>query len=153
MNESKDMLQQLFDMQAKLNDHVSQGKCITDNSGAPLSMEFLTRQGASGEPLGPNSEVNEWLHKYLIAMEDESRELKQELLWKWWSKDSLDMQNIRVEIIDLLHFWISLAMTSGMTADDVFRLYQQKSQINFERQRKGYSRATKDHDDNLSVNL
>lgn len=63
------------------------------------------------------------------------------------------MQNIRVEVIDLLHFWISLAMTSGMTADDVFRLYQQKSQINFERQRKGYSRATKDHDDNLSVNL
>lgn len=152
MNE-KDMLQQLFEMQTKLNDLVSSNKNLTDNTGATLTMATLLKQGASGEPLGPNSEVNEWLHKYLIAMEDESRELKQELLWKWWSKDSLDMQNIRVEIIDLLHFWISLAMVSGMTADDVFRLYQQKSQVNFKRQEKGYSRATKDHSDNLSVNL
>ena len=153
VNESKDMFQQIFDMQTKLNDYVSKKKGITDHTGAPLTMSFLTGQGASGEPLGPNSEVNEWIHKYLLAMEDETRELKQELLWKWWSKDILDMQNIRVEIIDQLHFWVSLAMVSGMGAEDVFRMYQQKNQVNFDRQDNGYSRATKDHGDNLKVNL
>lgn len=152
-NESKDMLQQIFDMQSSLNDYVSRTKGITDHSGATLTMSFLTKQGASGEPLGPNSEVNEWLHRYLLAMEDETRELKQELLWKWWSKDTLDMQNIRVEIIDQLHFWVSLAMVSGMRAEDVFRLYQQKNKVNIDRQDSGYSRVTKNHLDNLAVEL
>ena len=38
------------------------------------------------------------------AMKEELCELDDELLWKWWSKDKIDMQNIRVELIDILHF-------------------------------------------------
>jgi dimeric dUTPase (all-alpha-NTP-PPase superfamily) len=95
--------------------------------------------------------VNEWLGKYLTALDDESRELREELLWKWWSKDHLDLQNIRVEIVDQLHFWISLALTAGMSASDVFDTYLQKNAINHARQEQGYSRANKNEGDNQSI--
>ena len=80
-----------------------------------------------------------------------SRELGEELLWKWWSKDSLSMQNIRVEIVDQLHFWVSLALTAGMDANKVFDIYSQKNQVNIDRQNKDYSKSNKNENDNLNI--
>ena len=100
----QDKLELLFKMQSDLNDFVFQKKEIKDSSGAILNTESLFKMGQIDTPKGPNSETNQWLSKYLEALNDESRELKEELLWKWWSKDSLNMQNIRVEIVDQLHF-------------------------------------------------
>src|SRR6185436_7737833 len=119
----------------------------------PLTMAALRAEARGGAPLGPNTLVNDWLGKYLTALDDESRELREELLWKWWSKDFLDMQNIRVEIVDQLHFWMSLAMTAGMDAESVFGVYMQKNAINFQRQETGYSKASKTEEDNRGVKV
>jgi dimeric dUTPase (all-alpha-NTP-PPase superfamily) len=145
-----DKLEQLFAMQTELNDRIFLKKDIRDRLGKTLTMATLM-QAAQGEALGPNTEVNDWLGRYLNALDDESRELREELLWKWWSKDTLDMQNIRVEIIDQLHFWISLALTSGLTAEAVFATYMQKNAINHRRQEQDYSRATKDENENREI--
>ncbi|NLO23682.1 MAG: hypothetical protein GX116_05040 [Fibrobacter sp.] len=147
----QDKLELLFKMQSDLNDFVFQKKEIKDSSGAILNTESLFKMGQIDTPKGPNSETNQWLSKYLEALNDESRELKEELLWKWWSKDSLNMQNIRVEIVDQLHFWISLALTAGMDADKVFDIYCQKNKLNIERQNKEYSKANKDEKDNQEI--
>ncbi len=136
-------------MQADLNDYVFKKKNIKDQEGQILTTEKLIESGKQ-ENIGPNTLTNEWLTKYLVALDDESRELREELLWKWWSKDTLNMQNIRVEIIDQLHFWVSLAMSAGMTADDVNSIYEQKWKKNFERQDADYSKATK-YDDNKEI--
>jgi dimeric dUTPase (all-alpha-NTP-PPase superfamily) len=146
-----DRLETLFAMQKALNDRVFVKQNLRDHSGVVLSSERLLELGRSEEPKGPNTETNEWLGKYLNALEDESRELREELLWKWWSKDKLDMQNIRVEIVDQLHFWISLAMTAGMDAEDVFRIYEQKNLVNLQRQEQGYNKANKDETDNQHI--
>ncbi|HSQ42135.1 MAG TPA: dUTPase [Fibrobacteraceae bacterium] len=146
-----DMLQEVFRMQTLLNDYVFQKKDIRDRDGKVLTMAKLMEQGDGGEALGPNTEVNEWLSKYLTALDDESRELRAELLWKWWSKDNLNMQNVRVEIVDQLHFWISLAMTAGMDAAKVYDIYLQKNKVNIDRQNSGYSKATKNEDDNKAI--
>lgn len=145
-----DKLDQLFEMQWKLNNTIFQKKNIRDNQGELLTMETLQKE-ASQESLGPNTKVNEWLGKYLMALNDESRELGEELLWKWWSKDTLDMQNIRIEIIDQLHFWMSLALTAGLDSQKVFEIYMQKNAINFKRQEEGYSKANKNESDNRSI--
>ncbi|HLP41835.1 MAG TPA: dUTPase [Fibrobacteria bacterium] len=147
MDTHPDKLDQLFALQGELNDRIFAKKDIRDNDGKVLTMEALMAEAGSGA-LGPNTKVNEWLGKYLTALEDESRELREELLWKWWSKDHLDMQNIRVEIIDQLHFWISLALTAGMDARTVFSLYMQKNAVNHQRQESGYSKASKNEADN-----
>lgn len=146
-----DKLSEIFRMQSQLNDYVFQKKDIRDREGKTLSMQTLLDQAQQEAPLGPNTEVNQWLGNYLTALQDESRELREELLWKWWSKDHLDMQNIRVEIVDQLHFWVSLALTAGMDADKVFDIYLQKNKVNLERQNNDYSRTNKNEADNQSI--
>jgi dimeric dUTPase (all-alpha-NTP-PPase superfamily) len=146
-----DKLDQLFALQTELNDRIFAKKDIRNREGKTLTMAALQNEAVSAEPLGPNTLVNEWLGKYLTALDDESRELHEELLWKWWSKDHLDLQNIRVEIVDQLHFWLSLALTAGMSAEDVFNTYMQKNAINHARQEQGYSRQNKQEGDNKSI--
>ena len=145
-----DKLKQLFEMQTKLNNHTFEKQGITDNSGKPLLMETLYEEG-KGENLGTNSNTKRWLANYARALRDESRELDDELPWKWWSKDTLDMQNIRVEIVDQLHFLISEAITAGMTADDMFDIYEQKNRVNLARQNDGYNAKSKTEDDNKGI--
>ena len=145
-----DKLNQLFALQLELNDRIFAKKDIRDNEGKVLTMAALMAE-AQKTGLGPNTKVNEWLGKYLQALDDESRELKEELLWKWWSKDHLDMQNIRVEIIDQLHFWMSLAMTAGLDAEGVFRIYMQKNAVNHARQENDYSKANKNEAENKTI--
>jgi dimeric dUTPase (all-alpha-NTP-PPase superfamily) len=147
-----DKLDQLFQMQLDLNDRIFVKKDIRDNEGKTLTMATLMAEAAK-ENLGPNTKVNEWLGKYLEALDDESRELREELLWKWWSKDFLDMQNIRVEIVDQLHFWMSLALTAGMDAKTVFDVYMQKNAINHKRQENDYSKSNKTEEDNKNVKV
>ncbi len=146
-----DKLDTLFEMQSKLNDFVFEKKEINDSKGQRLTMKALFEAGKLETPQGPNSDTNRWLSNYLAALNDESRELKEELLWKWWSKDSLQMQNIRVEIVDQLHFWISLALTAGMDAVKVFDIYCQKNKVNIDRQNNDYSKKNKNEADNLSI--
>jgi len=149
---NNDMLEELFEMQSSLNDFTFQKKGIVDRSGLDLTMRTLFFHGSQdAHKLGPNTLTNEWLQKYLLAMNMESKELQDELLVKWWSKDTLDMQNIRVEIIDQLHFWISLAITSGMDAKKVYDIYCQKNKVNIERQELEYSKATKNESDNKGI--
>lgn len=145
-----DKLEKMFQMQSDLNDRIFAKKDIRDSAGNPLTMAFLNAEGKYINN-GPNTEVNEWLVKFQQALDDESRELKEELLWKWWSKDFLDMQNIRIEIIDQLHFWLSLALTAGMSAEDVYRIYMQKNEVNLNRQASDYSKENKNEADNKGI--
>jgi len=146
-----DKFEELFRLQEVLNNFVFTKQDLRDKNGKVLTMAALREQAQGAEPLGPNTEVNEWLRKYLEALTDESKELGEELLWKWWSKDKLDMQNIRVEIVDQLHFWLSLAITAGMDAEKVFDIYVQKNKVNIERQNAGYSKENKNEADNRGI--
>ena len=144
-------LQEMFTMQEKLNDDIFfRQRILNPRTQLPLCTNELFNL-AQGDKIGPSSLTNEWLKKLLWALNDESRELQDELLEKWWSKDHLDMQNIRVEIIDQLHFWISLALTAGMDAQKVYDIYLQKNKVNLERQEKGYNKASKTEEDNKGI--
>jgi dimeric dUTPase (all-alpha-NTP-PPase superfamily) len=146
-----DKLDELFQSQKLLNDYVFQKQSLRSVDGSPLTMDSLINSGKADEGIGPNTDTNQWLRNYLKALQDEGRELDDELLWKWWSKDTLDMQNIRVEIVDQLHFWLSLAMVAGMDADKVHDLYMQKNKVNIERQNSGYNKTSKTEDDNKNI--
>jgi len=145
-----DSLEKLLSMQNFLNNAIFEKKQIRDRDGQILTMEKLRSEAHKGN-LGPMSSVNEWLSRYLTALDDESRELKEELLWKWWSKDHLDMQNIRVEIIDQLHFWLSLALTAGLDAQQIMSIYEQKNAVNLNRQESDYSKSNKNEQDNKGI--
>jgi hypothetical protein len=145
-----DMLRAIFDLQSALNDHVFASNGLKDDEGQPLRMEQIAAAAAAGRCM-VNDLPNQWLLRYAKAMDEELVELKAELRWKWWSKDGIDLQNIRVELVDVLHFLVSAMISAGLTADKVHDLYRQKHAVNVARQESGYSLASKTEDDNRGI--
>jgi len=136
------VLNELFELQAELN------KRIGYDTQA-LSQDF--------DPL----KAGRWMNDYIAAASNELEELRDCTYWKHWCKEAKegrrfelrDLQNARVEVIDLLFFWISLAQCAGLTAGDVVDLYKQKLQVNHNRQETNYSMASKDEADNKDISI
>jgi dimeric dUTPase (all-alpha-NTP-PPase superfamily) len=105
--------------------------------------------------------AGEWLNNYLMAASNELEELRNCTYWKHWCKEAKegrryelhDLQNARVEVIDLLFFWISMAMCVGLDAKDVVELYKQKLAVNHQRQSNDYAMSGKTEDDNKAIGL
>ena len=59
--------------------------------------------------------------------------------WKWWKDgDDIDWQNVGIELIDELHFWVSKCQIAGLNVEKLGKLYEQKNKLNQLRQDKGY---------------
>lgn len=122
------MLREMFRLQAQLNERI----------GVRPSSQMT------------EEEQQKWVLNYCRAMSQEIAELTDSIPWKWWARyQKFDLQNARVEVVDLFHFLISVAEILGMTADDVFAYYRDKNQVNLQRQESGYH--TKDESDNRQV--
>ena len=114
-----------------------------------LQDELNLRIGVNTHQMS-EEEKTKWLLNYSRAMTQEIAELTDSVPWKWWAKyQQLDVQNARVEVVDLFHFLISTAQVLGMSADDVFQAYVKKNQVNLQRQESGYTR--KDADDSRHI--
>ena len=53
---------------------------------------------------------NDWLakrHAYLRAVLVEATEALEHYGWKWWKKQTPDMAQLRIEMIDIWHFVLS----------------------------------------------
>lgn len=123
-----DKLDKIFEMQADLN------KRILGDRSQPLSDEDKVQ----------------WILNYSRALQQEISELIDSVPWKWWAKyQKLDLQNAKVEVVDALHFLVSLAQVLGLTADDLFEAYCKKNKINFQRQDNGY--FVKDEEDSRGI--
>jgi dUTPase. len=149
-NLNTDMLKRIFEMQTELNDYVFRKNHLVDHQGATLTMEEIFKAANAGS-LRVNDLPNRWITSYAKAMREELNELEADLLWKWWSKDEINLQNIRVELIDILHFLVSAMICAGLSPDKVFDVYRQKHAVNLSRQDSGYSKSSKSEDDNLNI--
>ncbi|MBI5486924.1 MAG: dUTP diphosphatase [Deltaproteobacteria bacterium] len=124
-----DMLAEIFDCQKALNKRI----------------------GVDTDAMDEEQQVN-WLLNYSRALSQETAEMIDSVPWKWWAKyQKYDRANVQVEIVDMLHFLVSLAQVAGLTAADVHELYMKKNRVNFQRQETGY--AVKDESDNDPVKL
>ncbi|MFQ5491109.1 MAG: dUTPase [Phycisphaerae bacterium] len=136
------MLDEIFRLQAELNHRIG----------------FDTQ--ALHENFDP-AKAGEWLNNYIAAASNELEELRDCTFWKHWCSEAKagrrfelhDLQNARVEVIDLLFFWVSLAQCVGLDAKDVHELYLQKLKVNHQRQDSSYSMTGKDESDNRGIRL
>lgn len=104
-----------------------------------MQRDLNRRIGVDTDTMDENAQI-EWVLNYTRAMSQELAELTDSVPWKWWAKyQTFDQQNARVEVVDLFHFLISLAQTLGMTAQDVYDLYMKKNELNWKRQKSGYT--------------
>jgi dimeric dUTPase (all-alpha-NTP-PPase superfamily) len=76
--------------------------------------------------------------QYIMAMQQETAELVDSMNWKWWKHGEDNWQNARVELVDILHFWVSLCQIAGLSAKDVARGYFLKASLNEHRNQNGY---------------
>lgn len=105
---------------------------------------FNLRVGVDTRDMSDEDQVK-WLLQFSRAASQEMAELIDSVPWKWWAKyQAFDKQNARVEIVDLFHFLISMAQVMGMTAEDVHRMYMEKSRVNHARQDAGYTEKRDD---------
>jgi dimeric dUTPase (all-alpha-NTP-PPase superfamily) len=114
-----------------------------------MQEELNRRIGVDTRRLTEEEQVH-WVLNYCRALGQEIAELTDSVPWKWWAQyQSFDRQNARVEVVDMLHFLVSLAQVLGMSADDLCRAYVEKNKVNFERQQSGY--VEKDEDDSRHI--
>jgi dimeric dUTPase (all-alpha-NTP-PPase superfamily) len=130
-----DKLEQIFEQQMKLNRYTFEKNRLVGFDEIPKERSLQ----------------NEWLRNYALAMSQEIAEMVDSTNWKWWRTkvDLFDEQNLKVELVDILHFWVSACQVMGLSAEDVFRMYTQKNKINAARQDSGY--ITKDETENRTI--
>lgn len=106
-----DKLEQIFALQQQFQDKLKRERGLAD-----IPME-------------------QWLQKQTLAMVSELAELLEEVNFKWWKNPhALNVANIREELSDILHFFISMCIEAGMSADDLFAQYAGKNRENVRRQ-------------------
>ena len=90
----------------------------------------------------------EWIQKQTLAMISELSELIDEVNFKWWkNKKEVDEQLVKEELVDILHFFVSMCLVYDMDGEELFRMYMDKNKENFDRQKglsskKGYDAKT-----------
>lgn len=115
-----DKLDEIFTMQKSLNDYIIKNR----------NLDFSKEQ---------------WIQKGSLALIDEITELLNEVNYKWWKNPKpIDEKAVKEEIVDMLHFFVSIALYAGMTADELYQIYIDKNKENFDRQnglskKEGYS--------------
>lgn len=76
--------------------------------------------------------------QFELALKQEMAEAIDSLSWKWWKKQEDDWDNIKVELVDMLHFWVSMCTVAGLDAKEALNLYFKKNELNHKRQDEGY---------------
>lgn len=84
---------------------------------------------------------HEWIQKDVLAIIAELGELLDEVNFKWWKNPKeVDHSAVQEELVDVFHFFVSMCIRAGMSANDLFNTYVQKNKENFDRQ---YGRSLK----------
>lgn len=77
----------------------------------------------------------EWIQKEVLAIVSELAELLAEVNFKWWKNPKpVNDDNVKDELVDILHFFIAACIHSGMDAKELYERYMRKNKENFDRQ-------------------
>jgi len=73
-----------------------------------------------------NSKVNEnWRsagNEWYRAIWMESSEMLEHYGWKWWKKQEPDVMQVKLEIVDIVHFALSIRLEQNLSFDDTAEL-------------------------------
>lgn len=106
-----DKLEKIFAMQKMLNDDIRQKR----------NLENISKE--------------EWIQKQTLAMISELSELLDEVNFKWWKNEKpVDEQLVKEELVDILHFFVSMCLVYDMDAEELANMYMDKNKENFDRQ-------------------
>ena len=106
-----DKLDRIFSMQKALDDDITSRR----------HLEGFTPQ--------------EWIQKDVLAIIAELGELLDEVNFKWWKNPKeINAAAVQEEMVDVFHFFVSMCIRAGMSAEDLFHIYSEKNKENVDRQ-------------------
>ena len=106
-----DKLERIFELQKSFND------------------ELVERRGLTGIPM------EKWIQMQTLATISELSELLDEVNFKWWKNPKpVDQDALKEELVDILHFFVSMCLSAGMDAGELHERYLKKNQEIFDRQ-------------------
>ena len=106
-----DKLDTIFEMQKALNDDIVRVRHLEDIT------------------------PDQWQQKLTLAMLSEMAEALDGTDFKWWKNPKeKDPDYLKEEIVDMLHFLVSMALRAGMSAQEMYERYLAKNKENFDRQ-------------------
>lgn len=106
-----DRLEEMLALQSALNQRIRQRP----------GLAAITRDG--------------WMQKLSLALLAEVAEMLNETNYKWWKNEKpVNLPALQEELVDVLHFLLSMFLEAGMTAEDIHRIYKTKCEENFARQ-------------------
>ena len=100
--------------------------------------ELIEKRGLEGITM------EQWIQKETLALMSELAELIDEVNFKWWKNPKpVEPDKVKEELVDILHFFVSMCHKTGMDADELYNRYLEKNKENFNRQhglsaKKGY---------------
>ena len=122
--------EELYRLQLKL------AKKIELEKGYPIHSAMLK---------GPYGHVEfQMVFEHLLAcIHNELEECREWTSWKPWKTYIHDynlkhLKELQYEVIDILHFWLELAMLVNLNPAEAMSLYLNKNKQNHQRQQKGY---------------
>lgn len=75
----------------------------------------------------------------ILSLIDEATEALRCIPWKPWKKQqNFQLENFKMELMDIFHFLVNLMLFAGMSADTVYEYFKEKNQINILRHKNGY---------------
>jgi dimeric dUTPase (all-alpha-NTP-PPase superfamily) len=79
--------------------------------------------------------ASEWMQREAIGLMVELGEVMEEARYKWWKNPvPIDGEKLHEELVDVLHFFISMCIDAGLDAEGLYQGYLKKNQENFRRQ-------------------
>ncbi|AEJ39871.1 hypothetical protein TPY_1690 [Sulfobacillus acidophilus TPY] len=76
-----------------------------------------------------------WIQKEALALMVELGEVVEEARFKWWKNpEPIQPEKLHEELVDVLHFFISMCLDAGLDAESLYQAYLKKNQENFRRQ-------------------
>ena len=137
-------LEDVWPLQAELNRRVG-----IDTHGLGAELAAAEQAGRLDDAGDIRVRVGRALKNYLDALSAECHEMLECLAWKHWYAEARegrqhelrDIQNARVEAVDMLFFWVSICQLLGLAPGDIYRLYAAKLGINHRRQDEKRSQA------------
>jgi|WetSurMetagenome_2_1015567.scaffolds.fasta_scaffold894782_1 hypothetical protein len=121
---------------------------------------LMTKQKQLQEDLGYNfanmteEQRTAYIKEYVLHTDHEMHEMLQELpYFKSWKKYGTDREYLqgahakaRKEWVDVLHFFLNVTIALGFTPEELFQMYMNKHDENYERQQdtKNYKKCVED---------
>jgi dimeric dUTPase (all-alpha-NTP-PPase superfamily) len=81
----------------------------------------------------------EWVKNEILAIMAELTEILNEVNYKWWkTPKKINEEALKEEVIDVVHFVVSLCLKIGITPEELYKTYVKKNLVNIKRQEENY---------------